>query len=160
GFPTVMCDINEQFVSAGMNRAKEVVTGRIKIGRAKPEDLADLLSHLQPTTNPAAFADADVVIEAITEAENLKTENYKKIIPLLKKDVIFASNTSTISITRLAETTPFPERFIGMHFFNPVDRMQLVEVIRGAKTNDETVATIVALAKRIRKTPVVVGDCA
>jgi 3-hydroxyacyl-CoA dehydrogenase/enoyl-CoA hydratase/3-hydroxybutyryl-CoA epimerase/3-hydroxyacyl-CoA dehydrogenase/enoyl-CoA hydratase/3-hydroxybutyryl-CoA epimerase/enoyl-CoA isomerase len=160
GFPTVMCDVNEQFVTNGMNRAKEVVASRIKIGRAKPEDLADLLSKLQPTTNTNAFAEADVVIEAITEDEKLKTENYKKFIPQLKDGVILASNTSTISITRLAEATPFPERFIGMHFFNPVDRMQLVEVIRGAKTSDETVATIVALAKKIRKTPIVVRDCA
>jgi 3-hydroxyacyl-CoA dehydrogenase / enoyl-CoA hydratase / 3-hydroxybutyryl-CoA epimerase / enoyl-CoA isomerase len=160
GIPTVMCDINEQFVMAGMNRAKDVVASRIKIGRAKPEDLADLLSRLQPATNTSAFAEADVVIEAITEDEKLKTENYKKFIPQLKDGVILASNTSTISITRLADATPFPERFIGMHFFNPVDRMQLVEVIRGAKTSDETVATIVALAKKIRKTPIVVRDCA
>jgi 3-hydroxyacyl-CoA dehydrogenase/enoyl-CoA hydratase/3-hydroxybutyryl-CoA epimerase/3-hydroxyacyl-CoA dehydrogenase/enoyl-CoA hydratase/3-hydroxybutyryl-CoA epimerase/enoyl-CoA isomerase len=77
----------------------------------------------------------------------------------LRPDAILASNTSTISITRMAESAPHPERFIGMHFFNPVDRMELVEIIRGAKTSDETVATIVALAKRIRKTPIVVNDC-
>ena len=79
---------------------------------------------------------------------------------MLRDDAILASNTSTISITRLAESAPHPERFVGMHFFNPVDRMELVEVIRGEKTSDETVATVVALAKRIRKTPIVVRDCA
>jgi 3-hydroxyacyl-CoA dehydrogenase/enoyl-CoA hydratase/3-hydroxybutyryl-CoA epimerase/3-hydroxyacyl-CoA dehydrogenase/enoyl-CoA hydratase/3-hydroxybutyryl-CoA epimerase/enoyl-CoA isomerase len=79
---------------------------------------------------------------------------------VLREDAILASNTSTISITRLARSAPHPERFVGMHFFNPVDRMELVEVIRGEKTSDETVATIVALAKRIRKTPIVVNDCA
>ena len=158
--PTVMCDLNDQAVNAGMNRAREVVAGRIKIGRAKPEELADLLAKLQGSTNTSLFSEADVVIEAITEDEKLKTENYRKFIPQLKEGAILASNTSTISITRLADATPFPDRFIGMHFFNPVDRMQLVEVIRGAKTSDETVATIVALAKKIRKTPVVVRDCA
>src|SRR5207253_1860095 len=74
-------------------------------------------------------------------------------------DVILASNTSTISITRMAKAWPKPENFAGMHFFNPVDRMQLVEVIRGEKTSDATVATLVALAKRIGKTPIVVRDC-
>ena len=78
---------------------------------------------------------------------------------MIRDDAILASNTSTISITRMAESAPNPERFVGMHFFNPVDRMELVEVIRGDKTSDETVATIVALAKRIRKTPIVVNDC-
>ena len=79
---------------------------------------------------------------------------------MIRDDAILASNTSTISITRMAESAPHPERFVGMHFFNPVDRMELVEVIRGEKTSDETVATIVALAKQIRKTPIVVKDCA
>ncbi len=78
----------------------------------------------------------------------------------MKKDAILATNTSTISITRMAEAWPDPTRFIGMHFFLPVDRMQLVEVIRGKRTSDETVVTIVELAKRIKKTPIVVNDCA
>jgi len=79
---------------------------------------------------------------------------------VMRDDAILASNTSTISITRLAESAPHPERFVGMHFFNPVDRMELVEVIRGEKTSEETIATVVALAKKIRKTPIVVKDCA
>jgi 3-hydroxyacyl-CoA dehydrogenase / enoyl-CoA hydratase / 3-hydroxybutyryl-CoA epimerase / enoyl-CoA isomerase len=84
---------------------------------------------------------------------------FRKLAGVLKDDAILASNTSTISITRMAESAPHPERFIGMHFFSPVDRMELVEVIRGEKTSDETVATIVGLAKTIRKTPIVVKDC-
>jgi 3-hydroxyacyl-CoA dehydrogenase/enoyl-CoA hydratase/3-hydroxybutyryl-CoA epimerase/3-hydroxyacyl-CoA dehydrogenase/enoyl-CoA hydratase/3-hydroxybutyryl-CoA epimerase/enoyl-CoA isomerase len=115
---------------------------------------------LNTSTNPAVFADADIIIEAITENEALKKEAYRKIAKVMRDDAILASNTSTISITRLAESSPHPERFVGMHFFNPVDRMELVEVIRGEKTGDETVATVVALAKRIRKTPIVVKDCA
>jgi 3-hydroxyacyl-CoA dehydrogenase / enoyl-CoA hydratase / 3-hydroxybutyryl-CoA epimerase / enoyl-CoA isomerase len=90
----------------------------------------------------------------------LKKIVYQSLTEVLRDDAILASNTSTISITRMAQSTRHPGRFIGMHFFNPVDRMELVEVIRGEKTDDETVATIVALAKRIRKTPIVVRDCA
>jgi 3-hydroxyacyl-CoA dehydrogenase/enoyl-CoA hydratase/3-hydroxybutyryl-CoA epimerase/enoyl-CoA isomerase len=101
-----------------------------------------------------------VVIEAVTENESIKKEVYKTLAQVIRSDAILASNTSTISITRMAESAPSPERFIGMHFFNPVDRMELVEIIRGAKTSDQTVATIVALSKRIRKTPIVVNDCA
>jgi 3-hydroxyacyl-CoA dehydrogenase/enoyl-CoA hydratase/3-hydroxybutyryl-CoA epimerase/3-hydroxyacyl-CoA dehydrogenase/enoyl-CoA hydratase/3-hydroxybutyryl-CoA epimerase/enoyl-CoA isomerase len=105
------------------------------------------------------MADRDVVIEAVIENEAAKTKLYRELQPILKPDVILASNTSTISITRMAKAWPKPENFAGMHFFNPVDRMQLVEVIRGEKTSDATTATLVALAKRIGKTPIVVRDC-
>lgn len=160
GFPTEMVDVEDKFVAAGMKRAQDVVAGRIKIGKAKPEDMVALLSALHGSTDLRNFSQCEVVIEAITENEALKKETYAKLKPLLKPDAILASNTSTISITRLAEHAPAADRFIGMHYFNPVDRMQLVEVIRGAKTSDETVATIVALAKKEKKTPIVVKDCA
>lgn len=160
GHPTELVDVEDKFVAAGMKRAQDVVMGRIKIGRGKPEDMVALLSLLHGSTDIRGFAECDVVVEAITENEEAKVATYKKIVPLLQPNAILASNTSTISITRLAEATPFPDRFIGMHFFNPVDRMQLVEVIRGAKTSDETVATIVGLAKKLKKTPIVVRDCA
>jgi 3-hydroxyacyl-CoA dehydrogenase/enoyl-CoA hydratase/3-hydroxybutyryl-CoA epimerase/3-hydroxyacyl-CoA dehydrogenase/enoyl-CoA hydratase/3-hydroxybutyryl-CoA epimerase/enoyl-CoA isomerase len=118
-----------------------------------------MLAMLSTSTNQSIFADSDVVIEAVTENPALKKEVYQKLAKVLRDDAILASNTSTISITKLAESAPHPDRFIGMHFFNPVDRMELVEVIRGEKTSDETIATIVALSKRIRKTPIVVRDC-
>lgn len=158
--PTCMVDMNDQAIAAGMARAQEVVGGRIKIGRATPQDMADMLAHLNASTSHTVFSDCDVVVEAVTENEQLKTNLYKQIKGVLRDDAILASNTSTISITRMAEAAPNAERFVGMHFFYPVDRMELVEVIRGAKTDDETVATIVALAKRIKKTPIVVQDCA
>src|SRR5207245_1510758 len=96
--------------------------------------------------------------EAIVENEAAKTGLYKQLEPLLRPDAILASNTSTISISRMAQALQKPERFAGMHFFNPVERMPLVEVIRGAKTDDTTIATLVALAKQIGKTPIVVKD--
>ncbi len=159
GYPTVMVDVDDNRLADGMRQATKVVTKRIEIGRATQEDLVAMLSRLSTSTSHQVFSDRDVVIEAVTENEKLKTSLYKQLAGVLKKDAILASNTSTISITRMAESAPDPTRFVGMHFFFPVDRMQLVEVIRGKKTSDETVATIVQLAKKIRKTPIVVNDC-
>src|SRR5204862_4570312 len=101
----------------------------------------------------------DVVIEAVVENEEVKTKLFREVQDVLRADGILASNTSTISITRMAKAVRKPENFAGMHFFNPVDRMQLVEVIRGEKTSDATVVTLVALAKRLGKSPIVVRDC-
>jgi 3-hydroxyacyl-CoA dehydrogenase/enoyl-CoA hydratase/3-hydroxybutyryl-CoA epimerase/3-hydroxyacyl-CoA dehydrogenase/enoyl-CoA hydratase/3-hydroxybutyryl-CoA epimerase/enoyl-CoA isomerase len=105
------------------------------------------------------LAGSDVVIEAVVENEEVKTELYRRLQDLLAPGTILASNTSTISITRMAKAVAAPENFAGMHFFNPVDRMPLIEVIRGEKTSDQTVATLVALAKKVGKTPIVVRDC-
>lgn len=159
GIDCSMVDVDDARIADGMKRARDVVESRIKIGRAKPQDLLDLFSHLNGSTSRNAFAECDVVVEAITENEELKRTTYRELAPILRDDAILASNTSTISITRMAEAAPHPERFVGMHFFNPVDRMTLVEVVRGAKTSPETVATIVALARQIGKTPIVCGDC-
>ena len=160
GIRTAMVDVDDARLADGLKRASDVVMSRIKIGRATPQDLANMLALLNTSTSTKIFADCDVVIEAVTENESVKKEVYRDLAQVIRDDAILASNTSTISITRMAESAPHPERFVGMHFFNPVDRMELVEVIRGEKTSDETVATIVALAKRIRKTPIVVNDCA
>lgn len=160
GIPATMVDIDDDRINSGLKRASEVVLGRIKIGRASAEDLAKMLALLNTSTAHSALEGCDLVVEAIVEDEKAKTAAYKELAPRLKPEAILASNTSTISITRMAEVAPTPERFIGMHFFHPVDRMQLVEVIRGAKTDDHTAATIVELSKRIKKTPIVVRDCA
>ena len=160
GIRTSMVDVDDARLADGLKRASDVVMSRIKIGRATPQDMANMLALLNTSTSTKIFADCDVVIEAITENEAVKKDVYKSLAGVIRDDAILASNTSTISITRMAESAPHPERFVGMHFFNPVDRMELVEVIRGEKTSDETVATIVALAKQIRKTPIVVKDCA
>src|SRR5262249_895616 len=127
--------------------------------RATPNDMVELLSHLNTATSFRVFDSCDVVIEAVTENEELKKQTYRELAPSLKPDAILATNTSTISITRLAQASPHPERFAGMELFFPVDRMQLVEVIRGEKTSDETVVTLVELARKVRKTPIVCGDC-
>lgn len=160
GIPAMMVDVDDQRLADGLRRATEVVAGRIKIGRATPEDMAKMLALLSTSTGHEVFADCDVVIEAVTEDEEVKTAMYRDLAKVMRPGAILASNTSTISIARMAVAAPDPSRFVGMHFFSPVDRMELVEVIRGEQTSDETVATIVALAKSIRKTPIVVRDCA
>ncbi|QDU63239.1 Fatty acid oxidation complex subunit alpha [Planctomycetes bacterium Pan216] len=160
GLPTTMVDVEEKALGAGLGRIQEVIASRIRIGRATPEDMASALALLSTSTTPANVAGSDVVIEAVVEREEVKRELYQRMKQHLGPNTILASNTSTIAISTLAESAPSPERFVGMHFFNPVDRMALVEVIRGKETSDQTVATIVALAKRIKKTPIVVRDCA
>ena len=161
GIRTSMVDVDDARLADGLKRASrrrhEPDQDRPRHSPRHGEHAGSLEHvHIDQDSSPTA----DVVIEAITENEAVKKDVYKSLAGVIRDDAILASNTSTISITRMAESAPHPERFVGMHFFNPVDRMELVEVIRGEKTSDETVATIVALAKQIRKTPIVVKDCA
>src|ERR1700722_8714188 len=121
GIPTVMVDVDDARIADGMRRAADVVMGRIKIGRASTADLQSLLSQLSASTTHQVFSDRDVVIEAVTENEELKTALYRQLSTVIKKNAILATNTSTISITRMAEAWPDQARFIGMHFFLPVD---------------------------------------
>jgi 3-hydroxyacyl-CoA dehydrogenase/enoyl-CoA hydratase/3-hydroxybutyryl-CoA epimerase/3-hydroxyacyl-CoA dehydrogenase/enoyl-CoA hydratase/3-hydroxybutyryl-CoA epimerase/enoyl-CoA isomerase len=159
GIPVVLLDSIPKALQTGVASITKVMESRIEIGRMTPADLAAALGRLSTTGTLQAMADRDLVIEAIIEKEESKVQAYRDLRPILPPDAILASNTSTISITRMARALERPENFAGMHFFNPVDRMQLVEVIRGEKTSDATVVTLVALAKRIGKTPIVVRDC-
>jgi 3-hydroxyacyl-CoA dehydrogenase/enoyl-CoA hydratase/3-hydroxybutyryl-CoA epimerase/3-hydroxyacyl-CoA dehydrogenase/enoyl-CoA hydratase/3-hydroxybutyryl-CoA epimerase/enoyl-CoA isomerase len=171
GIPVALLDSVPQALEKGVAAITKTMQSRVDIGRMKPEEMASALGQLSTavvvrdsvadaaTEWRTTLADRDVVIEAVIENEAAKVDLYRQIEPLLHPDAILASNTSTISITRMAQSVKRPEQFAGMHFFNPVDRMQLVEVIRGERTSDQTVATLVALAKRIGKTPIVVRDC-
>jgi 3-hydroxyacyl-CoA dehydrogenase/enoyl-CoA hydratase/3-hydroxybutyryl-CoA epimerase/3-hydroxyacyl-CoA dehydrogenase/enoyl-CoA hydratase/3-hydroxybutyryl-CoA epimerase/enoyl-CoA isomerase len=159
GVPALMLDNLPGALERGVTNVTKVMQTRVEIGRMKPEEMATGLAILSTSMTLHALADRDVVIEAIIENEEAKVRTYGELQKIIRPDAILASNTSTISITRMAKALDRPERFAGMHFFNPVDRMQLVEVIRGEKTSDETVVTLVALAKRIGKTPIVVHDC-
>jgi 3-hydroxyacyl-CoA dehydrogenase/enoyl-CoA hydratase/3-hydroxybutyryl-CoA epimerase/3-hydroxyacyl-CoA dehydrogenase/enoyl-CoA hydratase/3-hydroxybutyryl-CoA epimerase/enoyl-CoA isomerase len=159
GIPALLIDNVPPALEKGIGNITKSLQGRVEIGRMSPAEAAGALARLSTSTTLNALADRDVVIEAIVENEEAKVNTYRQIEKLLKSGAILASNTSTISITRMAKSVEHPERFAGMHFFNPVERMQLVEVIRGEKTSDETVVTLVALAKRIGKTPIVVRDC-
>jgi 3-hydroxyacyl-CoA dehydrogenase/enoyl-CoA hydratase/3-hydroxybutyryl-CoA epimerase/3-hydroxyacyl-CoA dehydrogenase/enoyl-CoA hydratase/3-hydroxybutyryl-CoA epimerase/enoyl-CoA isomerase len=156
--PVAMTDANAEALAKG---AKQVLEEAAFDRKTKGPDLQKTLKLaplLSVTHRDEEFSGCDLVIEAIIEKDDAKKQLYARLEPLLKRDAILASNTSTIPITRLAEGLKRPERFCGLHFFNPVRRMKLVEVIRGAKTSDETVATAVAFAKRIGKMPIVLND--
>ncbi len=159
GIPVMMLDSSPQALQKGVAANVKSLEGRVGIGRMTQQELVQALGRLSTTQTLAALGDCDVVVEAVVENEEVKTSLYKQLQSILKPQTILATNTSTISVTRMSAAWHRPEQFAGMHFFNPVDRMQLVEVIRGAKTNDATVVTLVALAKRIGKTPIVVRDC-
>jgi 3-hydroxyacyl-CoA dehydrogenase/enoyl-CoA hydratase/3-hydroxybutyryl-CoA epimerase/3-hydroxyacyl-CoA dehydrogenase/enoyl-CoA hydratase/3-hydroxybutyryl-CoA epimerase/enoyl-CoA isomerase len=157
--PAVMIDTVPAAVEKGISRITKSLMGRVEIGRMTPAEAAESLAKLSTGLSIQALADRDLVIEAVIENEEAKVKLYAELQKVLPTEAILASNTSTISITRMGKSVADPARFAGMHFFNPVDRMQLVEVIRGEKTSDETVVTLVALARRIGKTPIVVRDC-
>ncbi|HTU19513.1 MAG TPA: 3-hydroxyacyl-CoA dehydrogenase NAD-binding domain-containing protein [Gemmataceae bacterium] len=159
GIPALLLDNVPEALEKGIGNISKSLHGRVAIGRMSAADAAAALARLSTSMTLNALADRDVVIEAIIENEEAKVNTYRQVQKLLRPNAILASNTSTISITRMAKSVERPESFAGLHFFNPVDRMQLVEVIRGDKTSDETVVTLVALAKRIGKTPIVVRDC-
>jgi 3-hydroxyacyl-CoA dehydrogenase/enoyl-CoA hydratase/3-hydroxybutyryl-CoA epimerase/3-hydroxyacyl-CoA dehydrogenase/enoyl-CoA hydratase/3-hydroxybutyryl-CoA epimerase/enoyl-CoA isomerase len=159
GLPVALLDTVPEALEKGAANIGKTLAGRVEKGRMTKEEMTEALAKLSTTSDLTAMADRDVVIEAVIEKEDAKVQVYRELEKILAPGAILASNTSTISITRMARSVAHPENFAGMHFFNPVDRMQLVEVIRGEKTSDATVVTLVALAKRIGKTPIVVRDC-
>ena len=159
GIPILMKDINEGGISLGLSEAAKLTVKMVDSGRMKPEKMAKILNDIRPTLNYGDFKSADVVIEAVVENVNVKKAVLAEAEVMLRDDAILTSNTSTISITELATALKRPEQFCGMHFFNPVHRMPLVEVIRGKHTSDETVATVVDLARKMGKSPIVVNDC-
>src|SRR5262249_30346161 len=135
-----------------------LISEQVKKGRAKPEDKDRLLSLITPTADYAALDGCDLVIEAVFEDSEVKKTTTEKAEAVLKSSAIFASNTSTIPITSLAKNSARPKNFIGIHFFSPVDRMMLVEVILGKKTSDKALAVAMDYARAIKKTPIVVND--
>ncbi|MFO0968370.1 MAG: 3-hydroxyacyl-CoA dehydrogenase NAD-binding domain-containing protein [Gemmataceae bacterium] len=159
GVPAKLLDSVPAALEKGVAGIAKSLQGRVEIGRMTQAEMLKSVALVAPIGQLKDVADCDVVVEAVVENEAVKTEVYRALHDILPDSAILASNTSTISITRMAKAWKNPAHFAGMHFFNPVDRMQLVEVIRGAATSDETVVTLVALARRIGKTPIVVRDC-
>ena len=159
GLPIIMKDIKSEQLDLGMGEASKLLGKMVERGKMTPVKMGETLSRIRPTLNYGDFAETDIVIEAVVENPNVKRAVLKEVEGLVKDDCILASNTSTISITFLAEALERPENFVGMHFFNPVSRMPLVEVIRGKKSSEEAISTTVALATKMGKVPVVVNDC-
>lgn len=159
GTPILMKDIREEGIQMGLNEASKLLGKRVEKGRLTPEKMAEALNAIRPTTSYGDFRNVDIVVEAVVENPKVKQAVLAEVEGLVKEDAIIASNTSTISISLLAQALKRPENFCGMHFFNPVHMMPLVEVIRGEKTSETAIATTVAYAKKMGKSPVVVNDC-
>jgi 3-hydroxybutyryl-CoA dehydrogenase len=158
GLDVVLTDVNAEALAAGRRTIEQNLARQVARGRVREEDKATALAHIATSSDYAAFADCDMVIEAATEKEEVKRAIFKGIVPMLKPDALIASNTSSISITRLASATDRPGKFIGMHFMNPVPVMSLVELIRGIATDDETFAATRDLAVKLGKIPVAAED--
>jgi 3-hydroxybutyryl-CoA dehydrogenase len=158
GIPVTLVDVEDRFLEKGKSTIEKNLDREVARGKRTAEDKAAALGRLSTTTRLDALADCDAVIEAIVENEGVKKELFGRLDRIAKAGAILASNTSSISITRLAAATRRPEAFIGMHFMNPVPVMQLVEVIRGIATSDATAAAVDALARRMGKTPILCND--
>jgi 3-hydroxyacyl-CoA dehydrogenase/enoyl-CoA hydratase/3-hydroxybutyryl-CoA epimerase/enoyl-CoA isomerase len=159
GVPVFMKDIAPKALEAGMAEAVKLLEKQVERGRLRTNAMAETLASITPTLSYGDFRAVDFVVEAVVENEHVKRKVLSEAEGLISETAILTSNTSTISITRLATALQRPGSFCGMHFFNPVPRMPLVEVIRGEKSSDEAVATSVAYAQKLGKTPIVVNDC-
>lgn len=159
GVPVVMKDIRQEALDLGMKEASNILGKLVERGRMDHKKMAQVLSSITPTLLDEAVKGVDIVVEAVVENPDVKGKVLAQMEDIVDADTIIVSNTSTISIDRLAKNLRDPSRFCGMHFFNPVHKMPLVEVIRGEHTSDETVAAVVAYASRMGKTAVVVNDC-
>ncbi len=157
--PIFMKDIRAEALGHGMKEAATLLDKQIQRGKMTAMGMADTLSRITPTIKQDDLKAANFVIEAVTENEKVKIAVLKEVEDTVSPETIITSNTSTISITGLAAQLKRPEKFCGMHFFNPVPKMPLVEIIRGAKTSPETIATAVMYASAMGKTPIVVNDC-
>lgn len=158
GIPVVMVDISEAAVAKGIATVSGSLDRLLKKEKITEADKAAALSKIQGSTQYEDLMSADLVIEAATENQDLKVKILKQLDGMLASEVIIASNTSSISITQLAAVTKRADRFIGMHFFNPVPMMALVEIIRGLQTSDETHDAVNALATALGKTPITVKN--
>jgi len=158
GFNVIMRDIEMEFVETGLKRITGFLEKSVEKGKLDNEEKDKILSRLKGTASLEELKDADVIIEAIFENAQVKKEMFRELDKICGDNTVFASNTSTIPITDLASATTREHNFIGMHFMNPVPIMNLVEVIRGLKTSDETTEIIKDLAEKMDKTPIEVND--
>ncbi|TIU99730.1 MAG: 3-hydroxyacyl-CoA dehydrogenase [Mesorhizobium sp.] len=158
GIPVVLLDRDMEAAAKGKAHSDGLISDQVRKGRAKPEDKDRLLSLITPTADYADLAGCDLVVEAVFEDSGVKKDATEKAEAMLKPSAVFASNTSTIPITSLAKNSARPKNFIGIHFFSPVDKMMLVEIILGKKTGDKALAAAIDFVRAIKKTPIVVND--
>jgi 3-hydroxybutyryl-CoA dehydrogenase len=158
GYPVHLCDIKQEFLDRGVRAMASSLDrlegkGRIGLGAG-----AAAMARVTPSTDAEALSECDLVVEAILEKYEIKAETLRRLDGICRADAIFATNTSSISVTRIAAASSHPGRVIGMHFFNPVPVMQLVEIVRALQTTDEVCASVVDLTKALGKTPRVSKD--
>jgi 3-hydroxybutyryl-CoA dehydrogenase len=158
GFDVTLIDVAESFLERGMSAISSNLQRGVDKGKITAEEKQQVIGRIRATSDIAAAADADIVIEAIIENLAAKTQLFEKLDALTRPDCILASNTSSISITKIAAATKRPDKVIGMHFMNPVPVMTLVEVIRGIATSDETYGRVEQLSKQMGKTAIEVND--
>ena len=158
GYKVILRDVENRFLDRGMETIGKNLDREVKKGRITEADKPAILTRIDATTDTSKLAAADFVVEAVPEQLDLKVRVLKEADAVLRPGAILASNTSSISITQLAAQTSRPERFIGMHFMNPVPVMALVEVIRGLATSDDTFQATMSLCEKLEKKPVAVND--
>jgi 3-hydroxybutyryl-CoA dehydrogenase len=158
GFNVVLCDVEQRFLDRGLDTIGKNLEREVAKGKIAAADKVTALGRITPVLDRAKLADCELIVEAATEKFEIKAEIFRDLDRLMKPDVILASNTSSISITKIAALTKRPDKVIGMHFFNPVPVMKLVEVIRGLATSQATFEAVRDLAVKLGKTPVEVND--
>lgn len=154
GFKVILNDVETKYLENGLARIEAFMQKGVERGKVTEAQKAEVLERISATTNIEDLKDADIVIEAVIEDLDVKKDVFSKLDQILPKDVIIATNTSSMSITAIAAATKRPERVAGMHFFNPAQIMKLVEVVRGISTSDETVEEIKNFAKQLNKEPI------
>lgn len=154
----VLRDLNEDMLAKGFKGIEKALIKLVEKGKISEENKNQTLANITTSTDVSSIAECDVVIEAATENKEIKKKIFKELDEVVKKDAILATNTSSLSITEIAAATQRPEKVIGMHFFNPVPVMKLIEVIKGIATSDETTETILNLAQGLGKTAVKVEE--
>jgi 3-hydroxybutyryl-CoA dehydrogenase len=158
GYNVVLCDVDQRFLERALETIGKNLDREVAKNKITTDGRTSALRRIQPVTDRSKMADCDFVIEAATEKFEIKTEIFRDLDGLTRPEIILASNTSSISITKLAAQTKRAEKVVGMHFFNPVPVMKLVEVIRGLATSQETFLAVRDLSVKLEKTPVAVND--
>ena len=158
GYNVVLCDVEQRFLDRALETINKNMEREVAKQKLTAEDKAAALKRIRTVVERKELAGSDFVIEAATEKYEIKAQLFRELASILRPEVILASNTSSISITKLAALTKRADKVIGMHFFNPVPMMKLVEVIRGLATSQETFTAVFELAKKLDKTPVEVND--
>ncbi len=159
GVPILMKDVRQEGIDLGMSEARKLLNKKVSRGSLSTDGMIETLSNITPTLDYSGVDSVDFVIEAVVENPDVKKSVLQELEQLVRADTIIATNTSTISVDDLSGVLARPENFCGMHFFNPVPVMPLVEVIRGEASSEQTIATTVAYAKKLGKTPIVVNNC-